>query len=75
MGTHANPVEQLADHLNQVEGSLADARAAATPDGLIHAPSLAAGVAALFREKRETIAALNVARANARRGTRRGDAA
>ena len=75
MGTHANPVEQLADHLNQVEDSLIDAVAAASAGNLLSAPALATGLAALFRERLETIAALNVAKTNARRGTRRGDAA
>ena len=66
-----NPKQQidtLAAHIEEVDAAIGKVTAAATSHNLVTAPSLASGLAALFRERRESLAALNVVTANARRG-------
>lgn len=63
-------IDTLAAHIEEVDATIGKVAAAATAHNLVTAPSLASGLAALFRERRESLAALNIATANARRGTR-----
>lgn len=70
-----NAAELLANHLNEVEDALLTAVGTMTPRTLMDSPALASGVAALFRERRESLAAVVVAHENARHAARRGGAA
>lgn len=73
-----NPKQQidtLAAHIEEVDAAIGKVTAAATSHNLVTAPSLASGLAALFRERRESLAAVVVAHENARHAARRGGAA
>ena len=62
--------DTLTTHGKEVDDAIAAVLSVMTPDGLAHNPALGTAAAALFRERRETAAALVVASENARLANR-----
>ena len=60
----------LTTHGKEVDDAIAAVLSVMTPDGLVRNPNLGTAAAALFRERRETAAALVVASENARLASR-----
>ena len=60
----------LTTHGKEVDDAISAVLSVMTPDGLVRNPNLGTAAAALFRERRETAAALVVASENARLANR-----